>query len=170
MIFVNKVRCFWDYPTQLNLSEAEDNECSETEIIQPSQVPQNLTSKELTFVKEFWKVITKQNEKLDCLLEENTKLKISLKDISENFAEYKKNNDEKMSSFKIKLKKIDALEKEFRVRTPIESITDFIKNRNLEIMNPCSESSLNRTQNMYKSNTEYMVTKTDVKEKRIITD
>ena len=131
---------------------------------------QSLTSKELNFVKEFWKVITKQNEKIDGLLEENTKLKVSLKDINEKFSKYKKSNDEKMVTFKTKLQKIDILEKEFRTKTPVESLTDFIKNRNLEIMNPCSESSLNRTQNIYKSNTEYMVTKTDVKEKRIITD
>lgn len=115
-------------------------------------------------------MITKQNEKIDGLLEENTKLKVSLKDINDKFTEYKKSNDEKMVTFKTKLQKIDILEKEFRTKTPVESLTDFIKNRNLEIMNPCSESSLNRTQNMYKSNTEYMVTKTDIKEKRIITD
>lgn len=55
------------------------------------------------FVKEFWRILQKQNQKIDNLIEENSNLKSSINQTNQNFLKYKESNNKIIKSIKHKL-------------------------------------------------------------------
>lgn len=113
---------------------------------QLSSVPHTKHSTpEKKFIKEFWRVILKQNEKIDNLIEENHNLKSSQKKLNQE-----------VFMIKAKLNKINDNENSFRAKTPVESISEFIRSKAKDVNN--SKNLLTELKN---ANTEYMITNKD---------
>lgn len=111
------------------------------------------------FVKEFWRILQKQNQKIDNLIEENSNLKSSINQTNQNFLKYKESNNKIIKSIKHKL---DANVKQtnFVAQSSLD-VWNFVKHQGDETIN--QDTSLSITQNNIVDNSAYMIKNTDPK-------